>query len=46
MEAAKELGISEQTYHRRRNHYGGMKGQDAERLKELELENVVEADRR
>ena len=24
-EAAKELGISEQTYHRWRNQYGGMK---------------------
>ncbi|MGB0092284.1 MAG: transposase [Solirubrobacteraceae bacterium] len=39
-EAAKELGISEQTYHRWRNQYGGMKAQDAKRLKELERENV------
>jgi putative transposase len=38
-EAAKELGISEQTYHRWRNQYGGMKAQDAKRLKELEREN-------
>ena len=38
-EAAKELGISEQTYHRWRNQYGGMKGDDAKRLKELEREN-------
>jgi transposase-like protein len=39
-EAAKELGISEQTYHRWRNQYGGMKAQDVKRLKELERENV------
>ncbi len=40
-EAAKELGISEQTYHRWRNQYGGMKADDAKRLKELERENVT-----
>ena len=39
-EAAKQLEISEQTYHRWRNQYGGMKAQDAKRLKELERENV------
>ena len=39
-EAAKELGISEQTYHRWRNQYGGMKANDATRLKELERENA------
>ena len=39
-EAAKELGISEQTYHRWRNQYGGMKANDAKRLKELEGENA------
>ena len=38
-EAAKELGISEQTYHRWRNQYGGMKADDAKPLKELEREN-------
>lgn len=38
-EAAKELGISEQTYHRWRNQYGGMRADDAKRLKELEREN-------
>ena len=38
-EAAKELGVSEQTYHRWRNQYGGMKAQDAKRLKELKREN-------
>ncbi len=40
-EAAKELGISEQTYHRWRNQYGGMKADDAKRLKELERENAT-----
>jgi putative transposase len=40
-EAAKELGISEQTYHRWRNQYGGMKAHDAKRLKELERENAT-----
>jgi hypothetical protein len=33
------LGISENTYHRWRNQYGGMKADDAKRLKELEREN-------
>ncbi len=40
-EATKELGISEQTYHRWRNQYGGMKADDAKRLKELERENAT-----
>jgi putative transposase len=39
-EAAKVLEISEQTYHRWRNQYGGMKADDAKRLKELERENA------
>jgi putative transposase len=38
-EAARELGVSEQTFHRWRNQYGGMKAQDVKRLKELEREN-------
>ena len=38
-EAAKALEISENTYHRWRNQYGGMKADDAKRLKELEREN-------
>ncbi len=38
-EAAKELGISEQTFHRWRNQYGGMKADEVKRLKELEREN-------
>lgn len=36
---AKALGVSEQTFHRWRNQYGGMKAQDVKRLKELEREN-------
>ena len=39
-EAAKALGISEQTFHRWRAQYGGMKADDAKRLKELARENV------
>jgi putative transposase len=33
------LEISEATYHRWRNQYGGMKCEEAKRLKRLELEN-------
>ena len=39
-EDARALEISEQTYHRWRNQYGGMKADDARRLKELERENA------
>jgi transposase-like protein len=35
----KHLGVMEQTYYRWRNQYGGMKADDAKRLKELKLEN-------
>jgi len=38
-EIAKEFGVSENTYHRWRNQYGGMKADDVKRLKELEREN-------
>ena len=34
------LGVSEATYHRWRNQYGGMKAEEARRLKELEGENA------
>lgn len=33
------LGITEQTYYRWRNEYGGLKVDQAKRLKELEREN-------
>ena len=35
----RDLQVSEQTYHRWRAQYGGMKADDAKRLKELEKEN-------
>jgi transposase-like protein len=36
---AKQLEVSEQTLHRWRLQYGGLKADDAKRLKELEKEN-------
>lgn len=35
----RERGVSEQTYHRWRNQFGGLKADDAKRLKDLEREN-------
>ena len=37
----RELKISEATYHRWRNQYGGLKAEDAKRLKTLERENAT-----
>ena len=34
------MEINEATLHRWRNQYGGMKGEEAKRLKELETENA------
>ena len=39
-EVARKLGISEATFHRWRNQYGGMKADAMKRLKELETENA------
>jgi putative transposase len=39
-EVAKQLEISEATYHRWRTQYGGLKADDVKRLKELETENA------
>jgi putative transposase len=39
-QAVQALGVSEQTFHRWRHQYGGMKANDARRLKELEHENA------
>jgi hypothetical protein len=39
-EVIKHLEVSEQTYHRWRNQFGGMKADDVKRLKELEAENA------
>ncbi len=36
---ARHLEVSEQTYHRWRNQFGGMKADDAKRLRDLEREN-------
>jgi putative transposase len=38
-EITRHLEITESTWHRWRNQYGGMKADDAKRLKELEKEN-------
>ncbi len=38
-DVARHLEVSEQTYHRWRAQYGGMKADEMKRLKELEKEN-------
>ena len=40
IQAVRKLGISEQTYYRWRKEYGGMRVDQAKRLKELEQENA------
>jgi putative transposase len=37
----KELNVTEATYCRRRNHYGGLKAEDAKKLKQLEKQNLA-----
>ncbi len=39
-QVAKDLDVSEATFHRWRNQYGGMKADATKRLKELEKENA------
>jgi putative transposase len=39
-EASRKIGVTEQTYYRWRKEYGGMRVEQAKRLKELEKENV------
>jgi putative transposase len=39
-EVCRKLGVSEQTYYRWRKEYGGMRVEQAKRLKELEKENT------
>ncbi len=39
-QAVQALGVTEQTFHRWRNQYGGMKADEARRLKDLEIENT------
>jgi len=38
--ASKQIGVTEQTYYRWRKEYGGLKSDQAKRLKELEKENA------
>jgi putative transposase len=40
-EAARSIGVAEQTYFRWRAEYGGMKNDRVKRLKELEMETPV-----
>lgn len=35
------LGVAEQTYYRWRNQFGGLKADDAKRVKEMEKENCT-----
>ncbi len=39
-EASRKIGVTEQTYYRWRKEYGGMRIEQAKRLKDLEKENV------
>jgi len=39
-EASRKIGLTEQTYYRWRKEYGGMRLEQAKRLKELEKENA------
>jgi len=39
-EASRKLGVTEQTYYRWRREYGGMRVEQAKRLKDLEKENT------
>ena len=39
-EVCKKLGVTEQTYYRWRREYGGMRVEQARRLKEMEKENA------
>ncbi len=38
-EAVRAIGVTQVTYYRWRNEYGGLKGDQVKRLKELETEN-------
>ena len=40
IEASRKIGVTEQTYYRWRREYGGMRIEQAKRLKELEKENA------
>jgi putative transposase len=40
VDAVRAIGVTEVTYYRWRNEYGGLKGDQVKRLKELEAENA------
>ena len=40
-DVCRELQVSEQTYYRWRNQFGGLKANDAKRLKDLERQNAT-----
>ena len=40
-DVCRALQVSEATYHRWRNQFGGLKAEDAKRLKDLERENAT-----
>ena len=39
VDAIRQIGVSEVTYYRRRQEFGGLKTEQVKRLKDLELEN-------
>ena len=39
-EASRQIGVTEQTYYRWRNEYGGLRIDQVKRLKQLETENA------
>ena len=39
-DAIRSIGVTEVTYYRRRNEYGGLKSDQVKRLKDLETENA------
>jgi putative transposase len=39
-EAIRSIGVSDQTYYRWRREYGGMRTNQAKRMKEIEKENI------
>jgi putative transposase len=39
-EVCRKLGVTEQTYYRWRKEYGGLRKEQAKRLRELEQENL------
>jgi putative transposase len=39
-EAIRQIGVTEVTYYRWRNEYGGLKSDQVKRMKELEVENA------